>query len=390
VKRPRVASIALIALAGCPKAEAPLEAQRQELAALDRVPMPEGWAPQASVVVSDQMVQALVERAVKASPKVPEVAIDGPLGLTIHAEPHPNPPTLELRSSPRGPWCVDVAAASTGTVGLSMGGMGGNVGWRSDLLATFDVEGRPGASGFDIDVLPVERNAWTLNLDVFGLPLEYDQVLESELSRRLLRGTEGVLDGPIPIATLPPDGDVRLRGLRTHVDQDLTFELGFVTLINGEVQSLPDPEGGFAVVLPAKTLLGIASAALIREGPQHGYLAEPTQLHLDQGGFEMWVKIWKEGRRERWREFVLRGTIGLDDANMLSFQTAQVAQVDKERWRTPLDPVIRTAIVDAMNKSLDVTFPGRYVHTIGAESLYVDVTRVEADAEVLTIWGNVH
>jgi hypothetical protein len=379
-------------LAACPPKQVPLDAMHMQLEQLDRLPMPDGWASQATIVLSAPLVQTLVDRgAESARGQIVPITIPGPLGIELHAEPKPDVPQLTLNPSDACVGCVGVDIGWTGTIGLELAGVGGDVGWRSTVDATVSLDGRPVDDGFAIALVPVAPDQWDVDLEVLGLPPAYNALLSQVLGQRLEAAkTAGPLAHPIPLATVPGDGAVRLRSVRSRFDQGLAFDLGFSTLNAGSVLAVPDPGPGFAVVLPADTLAGIATAALLRAGPQHGYLPEVTAMHLADGRFELWVRVWHVAHRQKWREFVLRGAIGLDDQGGLAFATDDVVQTGKLGGGGFLDPVVKTVILDALQKSTAVTVPGRYVHTMGTTALVVDVTRVEADHDVLTVWGLVH
>ena len=188
---------------------------------------------------------------------------------------------------------------------------------------------------------------------------------------------------------MPYDGLVRMRGLRTRYAGALDVDLGFSTLRTGVVKDQPDPGTGFAVVLPADTLLGIAQAAMIRTGPIQGYAPEPTALHVDDGKFELWMKIWKVAPREKWREYVVRGAFGLENG-VLSVQADDAVETGKEKWGSPLSPIIQAVVVDTLKKTLAVQAPGQYVHPLGdVGDLKVTLTRVKADDDVLIAWGTI-
>lgn len=379
-------------LFGCEEPTPPLQVERTQLASLDRVPMAPGWAPQATLVLSQGQIQKLVTRfAVQAAPKAPTITVDGgPVSLSAKVK--PEPPRVALSASDRCGDCVALHGEGTGALTLSAGTLGGDLRWRSQVDAVARVEGTPRPAGFDVTVVPVERESWTVGLDVRGLPPIYGGLIEAALARQIEVGIReaGPLAHPIPVATLPYDGLVRLRGLRSRYVGGVGVDLAFSTLQAGTVHEAPDPGPGFAVRVPSGTLAGIAHAALVRMGPVEGVQPEVTALHLDDGRFELWMKIWKVARREVWREYVLRGEVRLEDG-LVRILPEDAHEVGQKAWRTPLEPVVQAVVVDTLKKTLAVDAPGRYLQPIGdgSAALIVTLQRLQADEDALTVWGTI-
>jgi hypothetical protein len=375
-------------LLGCPHPEAPLAARLAQLDVLDRAPLEPEWPAQATVVVSDSLVDRLVAEVAQSRP-IPEIAIRPPLGFEIRARPRLGAPRVGLAASPRGPWCIDVAMGWQGHLGLSLAGWSADVAWRSDVGATVAILGIPTPDGLLVSLEPVAREAWTVDVALEGVPAPYDRIVSHAVERQLEIGVReaGPLSAAIPLALVPLHGPVRLRGLRAWAGEDLAIDLAFSTMSAGAVASVPDPGEGFAVVLPAATLLGLAQAALIRQGPTRAYQPEPTVLHLDGGRFELWLRVWKQGRRPRWREYVLRGTIGFLPAGGLAFHAEDVDEVARENWSTAIDPLIRGLVLRALESAADVQVPARYVQPLGDKAVSFELVRIAAQDDVLTIWG---
>ncbi len=378
-------------LLGCPEPIVPLEPARAELAALDRVPMPVGWPAQATIVLSDAQVQTLVTRfAKRPGAKPPELTIDGGL-VTIKAVVQAEPPNVDLNASTTCPECVALNGWGLGAVAFTAAGVAAKLNWRSEVTAQAKVDGTPRAEGFEIAVIPVERESWTVGLDVKGLPPLYGTMLEQALEHQIEVGIKeaGPLAHPIPIATIPYDGLVRMRGLRTHYADGLAVDLGFSTMHAGTVHAAPNPGAGFAAAVPAETLLGLAHGALVRNGPIEGFQPEPTALHLDDGKFELWLKIWKVARKEKWREYVLRGTLALENG-VIALHPDDATETGKESWGGPLDPVVQAVVIDTLKKSLAVQAPGKFVHPMGDQGdLTVVLTKLDANDDTLTVWGTI-
>jgi hypothetical protein len=376
-------------LIGCPEPIVPLEGARTELAALDRVPMPVGWPAQATIVLSDAQVQALVTRFARAGAAKPELNIDGGM-VTIRAVVTADPPHVDLDASPTCTECVALQGWGTGAVSLSAAGMSSALNWRSEVAAQARVDGSPRPDGFEIAVVPIERESWTVGLDVQGLPPVYGTMIEQALEHQIEVGIKdaGPLARAIPLATIPYDGLVRMRGLRTHYADGLAVDLGFSAMHSGAVHTIPAPGDGFAVAVPAETLLGLAHGALVRQGPIEGFQPEPTSIHLDNGKFELWLKIWKVSHKEKWREYVLRGTLALENG-VIALHTVDATETGKNAWGGPLDPVVQAMVVDTLKKSLAIETPGSFVHPLGDQgAITVDLTRLDANNDVLTVWGN--
>lgn len=383
--------VGLVALLGCKEPPPPLEDVRVELLRLDGEPLPDGWAPQATVVVSETLLEELIARYAKAQGPLPDVVASA-YGVDVTATPVVKPPKIDLSPSDACPTCIRVDTAWEGAItlsfGLAIGTVGADIAWRSGVGATVTVEGAPKESGFQLQLLPFEPETWSTDLDVAGLPAPHDLALERTLASRVQGVIHEQLSEPMVLADVPQGGEVRLRGLRTKVDKGLAVDLGFSTVQAGEVPVVPDPREGFAVVLPAKTLLGVAQAAVVRHGAVEGYLAEPTAFHVDGDRFSLELKIWKQARREKWRNFLVDGQLKLE-RGQLSFVPDRVVQLDKQKWSSPMDPIVKKVALDALEKACAVSVPAKYVQTLGSEELVVELIAMEAKGDVLTLWGDV-
>jgi hypothetical protein len=384
-----------LGLLACATVHAPFDTQRAALATLDTAPFPPDWAPQAVVVVSDPLLNRLATRAAAeySSSVVSDLTLTPPIGPSIKASPKLGSSDIHIVQVPSCPTCLGVNFGWNGSVAISALGLSTDLGWKTRVGGMVTVEGVPTDAGLEVRATAVDRDKWTVNLNVDKSLPPYDTLLTRLASNRVLASIQGPgpLDKPISLATVPRDGLVRLRGVRARPDKAIAVDLGFSTLSFGNVVAVPDPGDGFAVRFPAKTLFGVAQAAALRSGPQDGYYAEPTSLHLNDGRFEMQIKVWKLGKKgDKWREFMIRGKIEVDAGGQVNFRPDDVDEIARQSWTTPIDALLDPLMLSMLKKATSVTVPGRHVHPFGkGPDLVVEVRRIEADQDVLTIWGGV-
>ena len=388
--------VALVALLGCPHQVTSLADEQKALAAQEGVPMPADWSAQATVVVGQPLLQRLVSRAAEAAKGVsmPDLTTRTPLGIEVHAIPHPQTPDIALKAVTDCPYCIGADVDMRGKLDLSMtsqlGGLSGAIPWHAKLGATMRVEGQPGPKGLAIVLEPIHRDQWTLAAGLDTSSTQIVNLFGSLLQQRLRQAlVDGPLAAPMMVATVPTDQGVRLRGLRAYVHSGLAVDLGFAALRSGRVTSIPDPGDGFVVVMPADTVLGLVQGNLLRGEPIHGFIADPQSLTLQDGRFKLDVRVWKSAEHESWREYTLEGTLGLDEQGVIGFHPDEVSHGTHRGWITPVHPLVQGAVLAAMQKSCAVDVPGKYVQQVGDKQLVVDITRLYADEDVLTLWGKV-
>lgn len=383
----------IISLLACATVHAPFESQRAALTALDVAPFPSDWPAQAVVVVSDPLLNQIATRAAQeySAGVVSDVVLTPPYGPSLKATPRLGANELHIGPAAGCPTCLGVNLGWKGSIAISVLGLTKDLGWSTRIAGMVSIDGVPTDAGLEVRATAVDRDKWTMSLQSDTTLPPYDTLLTSLLSNRILANIQsaGMLDSPIVIATVPKEGLVRLRGVRARPDKAVAIDLGFSTLDSGVVTAMPDAGDGFAVRFPAKTMFGVAQAAALRNGPQDGYYAEPTSLHLDDGRFEMQLKVWKLGKKsDKWREFMMRGTVGLDAAGQVVFHPDDVDEIGRQSWTTPIDPLLDPLMLSMLKKSAAVTVPGRYVHPFGkGPDLVIEVTRIVADDDTLTIWG---
>jgi hypothetical protein len=395
--------VALALGAGCAgKPVDPLAADRAQLLALDDEPPPEGWPSDATVFIGHELIRAQLQAAFDDArgEAAKQPAFTTPLG-DIRMVPTARVRGVRLAPSDACAECVTVSTLVEGELQIGVTGPVGEASYDAQYtaaassawrLALVSEEGRQRVS-----LRAVTGEEWKVDVKLSGLPGPLNAVFSGGLTEQV-RGLvdEGLLH-TIPIADLPDDELVHIRGLRARTvltkpgtaHYVVAVEVSFVALRRGDVGAPPDPGEGFSVVIPEPTLLGLVQAATLRAEPADGHVAEPLSLDVDGDRFELLLRIWEIAPKPKSRDFRIGGRFILEDGEV----RVSADEAREEGAGFTLDPLallIRAATLDALQKGLSMVVPAREEHgLLLGRRVAVEVQSVRGEADALRIDGRV-
>jgi hypothetical protein len=344
-------SIALMLLHGCASVIEDYEEART-LALTEPSFVPANWLPDASIQLSQPMIDTLITTALTPPPSLTSTLNAGVMSLT----PALTVERLQLAASTDCTDCLQVDVD-----------LGGTVGWAAPIVGTGSTSVRVGCRlDTRLVITPVEHG-----FRIGVVPNRIKDV-HAEVGR-LRTGVD--LSGPIAswvqsglIAVIPPfsltevgTDTAPVRGMRVSS----TNQVVRVDLLTGArtpgflPADLPAPRTGFSVDVALDSLLQIARADAFREPPMaRGIVAEPTQLRFEPDHFLVRLRLWKTGRGF-WRDYEVKGTYAMngDDLLMSPTETKDKGHSPGAAFADPLVALTEGLVQRAVRKALDTAVP---------------------------------
>lgn len=373
----------------------PLAQDRARLLALDDEPLPNDFAPEATLVVGGELLRQNLERALLdaaseagALLEVPTPA--GALGLT----PSASVESLALSPGAACVACADVSLVVVGELEGRLGPLRERLPYRLEtrvplelvlvgdahkdrVLARVATGGAPRAEVSFGDLPPI-------------LGERFSELLADRLRALLARG----LVPDLVVAELPKDERVRVRGLRARpVALDggksaLAVELAFVALERGRVEAVPDPGDGFLVAIPDETLLGVARAAALRAEPLEGFVVEPKAVSTEGERFTLELAVWRIAPEPVADRYRVEGALQLADGELkLVPERATLAGTPRFSL-DPVDLLVRARVLEELKRALTAALPSSGEQEVAlSRKVVVELVGVEGRDGVLLLRG---
>lgn len=345
-------SIVLFWLPGCASVIPDFEAAR-DLALSEPGYIPQDWKPDASIQLSQPLLDALITTALTPPPSISSTLSAGVLSLT---------PTLTVERLSLTP-SADCSECLQIDVDL-----GGTVGWSAPLIGTGTTSARVGCridlkmmittveNGFRVGVAP--NRIKDVHAEVAGMRTGFD------LTGSIATWVQSSMVAIIPSVALTEVGSDAAPVRAARVSS--TGQVVRVDLLTGARTPgvVPDvlvpPTEGFSVDVSLESLLAIARADAFRTPPMaRGILAEPTKLVFEPDEFRVGLRLWKTTGRGFWRDYEVTGTYGMEGDNLVMSPTST-----KDKGHSPgaafADPLVAMTeglIQRAIRKALDTAVP---------------------------------
>ncbi len=371
----------LLALLACVPSSDPLLHQRQALAGLG--PLDDDWAAQASLALDPGVVSGWIADGVRAELAHLPNSLTLPGGvfgdLVV---------TQELTVAPVEVAIVErklhVATPIEGEVEVLLetllGAAAETFGWTGTFLASYEVL----RVDSTIVARPHEPETWGLEL-VLGEGVDvFDETLGALFEEALRTSLKRSPPESRVLAELPEDMVQDLR-LRTGVDA-LVVDFAFHVLHPGEVGDVPPPEGGFVAVLPERTALGLAQAAVLAEPPA-AEVVQPVSLELDGTRYALGVRQHVPSRLRPSRAFTLEGELVLEGGELVVRPLAVETLGGTAKARLSEDHRVR--LLADLTEALTVSLPAKSTAWVAGEDRPIEAVRLDASGGQLVVWGAV-
>jgi hypothetical protein len=294
--------------------------------------------------------------------------------------------------------CLEVRAEAAGTLQLELSTIFGPLAhaltFKARALTTAALGVQEGTAESLVHVRPVRDGAWAVSVDVEGAPPEVNELVSSALAERLEQALAAGLLPKLPLAEVPTDSVALLRGARARParlpsgEAGVAVELTFGVLEAGVVASGPDPGDGFVVVVPARTLLGLARAAALRAEPMDGHVAEPLDVQLEGDRFLLELRVWRLAARPVPRDFSVSGRVVVEGG-----EVRVVPDRAEDRGGFTLDPLellVRQTMLARLQEGLAAMLPAHHEQELlMGRRVAIEVQRVTGEEGALLLVGSV-
>jgi len=373
----------------------PLAADRARLLELDQTTVERDWPAQATVLLSERMLNARAQEAaanaLAANESERRLSL---LGMELVLRPNLAVERIRLAPSKACAACAALSADIIGVVDVALGGGGAALTKRVALSATatgtLEIVVTPLDGGRRlVQARAVPAGDWAVELSLEGLSADWNAGI-SELLEDQLRQAVALQSLPdFDLVELPVEGPVRVRDLRIRVaERGLAIDFAFQVLDAGVAED-PAALDGWVAAVPAATVLGIARAAALREPPVDGHAPEPIRLDLDGDRFTLTVRLWTIAPKPTSRDFEVSGRFAVGTNGALALDVDNAREVGAGgRDLNPMTMITRAHILQRLTESLGAVVPSSYRHRLVGQEIELRLVEPVARAEVLYLYGS--
>lgn len=353
-----------------------LYAETREAVLAPVPPAPPQWAPDAVLLLPDDLLEALVGQALEA-------VLDGVRnritvgGVFAGASVVPKAALRKLEVSP-GSAC-DACLTVRLRLKLSAEVVIGPVAMQpvqatADATVQLEVVDEPAAGTTPRRLVARVRQVDRLDVGgADGVQLVLDGALE--------RWVQDLLSNRLPPIPLAEPGAVPLRALRVRaVEGALVVEA--LTEGGAEATALRPavPPGHWGVAVAQDALLALARRAAFEQGvlDLDVYL-DPRGLTVDGDRFALDLRVWRLAGRGWWRDYRVSGAVNTT-GQRLRLEPDAVEEVDRSRWAGLADPLAllaRSRILDAIAEGATQSIKARSGVVVAGLEVTADVRSVE-------------
>ncbi len=359
----------------------PLLHQRNALA--DLGPLDPAWAPQASLAVDPDIVAGWIADGVTqelADLPTRLTLPGGVLGDLVLTQALSVAPVEVAIAGQRLHVATPVQGEVEVVLDTLLGRAAETFSWTATVLCAYEIvlEGRT------LLARPHESGRWAVEFRLGETGDVVDETL-GVLFEEAMRASL-VLEPPAPrqLAVLP-ESTVRDLRLRPGADA-LVIDFAFQALHPGEVRDVPHPTGGFVAVLPERTALALAHAAVLAAGPADE-VVEPVSLALEGSGFELGVRHHVPSATRPRRGYQLTGELQLTDGQLVVVPGE--VQALGGAARITLSDDHRVRVIAELTRALSVSMPAQSTAWVAGEDRAIEAVRLAASEGQLVVWGAV-
>lgn len=336
-------------------------------------PAGESWAPDATIQMSEPLLDSVITASLNPAPrfdgKIEAGVVTLSPGLTVDS--------LRIGAATTCRECLQLDVNIGGTIGWSTmfgsGTTGAKIGCRLDSALAIT----PTETGFAIGAVPRAIHDVHLELAGFKGGVSLDGPITSFVQTTVLQGLPTLPLTEIGSETAPA------RGIRiTSQNKVLRVDLLTGARENTAVPAvLAPPTNGFSVDVSLVSLLAIARAEAFKAGPLAlGILAEPTALDFQGDQFRIGLRLWKTTGRGWWHDYEITGKYAID-GDQLVMTSDKVSDLGHSPGAALVDPLMAMTegiVQRALKSALDTTVPASSgkMGDLGAEIVLTELTGV--------------
>jgi len=389
-----VSLLLLLTLAGCARPVDPLAAQREALTLALEAPLPDGWAPHASLVVRQSVVEGVVLEALSRAMAVAVAPVEQSFfGLTASMTPTVSVTSARMSAGEGCEGCLSVTLALEGGAEMALENPTGRreqrVDWTGEasgtVLLRLDEDGRRVVAEI------ADPKSWRASVDFAQVPGGWNSAISSALSAGLQAQVGRPSLPAIPLVRLEDDPRARLKGLRVRTAEvGVVVDFAFALASAGAVVDLqaPPAEADWAVVVPAATALGMLRTAALSQPFTSDAPVVPELAGLSlEDGFVLDVLAWPTRGRGGAREVTVYGDVALVDGDV-NVSVARAELVEQEGVLPDLAALLYgDRVLGELADAMSLTVPGARTQSVGGVALSGRTSSVSTADGALVLSG---
>lgn len=357
--------------------------ETRRLYALERATSaPEGWLPEASVALSQSMVEQALNVALTHT-----LSQMKPIDLKVATlKPRLRLERLELVEDRSCADCVGFKVRLSGSVTATVAGVESALPLGLDLGAGLRFTTQEQGELREVRVQPARLNSFALDTQSrLGMGLSLNDTMQ-DWAAGLLKQVQPASLGTFGGAELPVL-DLRVRSRGAALTLELLTDAAHGAPLS---QSPATPRKGWVARVSEATLLDHARRAAFQLGEiTMDVYGEPVSLDLDGDRFTLGLRVWRLKGLGWWREYTIHGRIGVVD-NRLTLTAERVEAGDRSpgaRLADPLSTLGERLILKAIEDAAQQALPASQASEVSEFRLLVRVTQATGQGDALELGG---
>lgn len=348
--------------------------------------VPEDWAPDIRLQISDSTVQSLAEAAVNTGilDVKKTLEVEGPLGLTVRITPRAETESLTLAASTSCEACLAVTASLHGNARWAVGPAKGSLPWSADLSAVLRLASRQREGAMELEASLT---------DVRGLSVRAGKARAIEVGPALKGWAKGALAKAPPLALGRIGGKaLPIRRLRFST-ADGHVEVQALSDVPGwaPVAPVPPPRSGWSVALSEATVGALLRRETFKMGLlDHNIALDPRAIDFDGDRFALDLRLWRLQGAGWWRDYTVKGHASIAKGK-LKLKSTEATEGDTSKgagFADPLALLLEQRILEEVAKGVRQAVPASKQADLRGATLKARTTRLETHGDALVLVGS--
>jgi hypothetical protein len=206
----------------------------------------------------------------------------------------------------------------------------------------------------------------------------------------LVRTAIGEALPPIPIVDLAESG-LPVRDMRVRTGPE-ALRIEVLSNVPGALPAtvgLPERDS-ILVGLSETVLAGLLRRSAFEHGPvSHETAVDPQAIEVDGNHFQLKLRLWRLAGPGWWRDYDVKGTLAVMDGKirLKPDSVREVGQSQGAELADPLAALFETAILGAIESSLDRSLPAARRSNVGGVGFRAAAKGVSGSADTLVVDG---
>lgn len=373
----------LLAACGGARVRSAFDTRLEEVLAPPK-PLPSSWSPDASVILSSDVVAEALGAALQAAPLQAEVSL---AGLSARPSLSVRDIAIDLPSAPCD-GCIGASARLEGTLGLQALGATAAAVLTAELSVDLSLSARAEDGVHELRLRPERVVEVAVRLGGRApAPLQRLSLtpLERWLSGAVLDAVPDVRVARFGLEGLPVLG-LRVVPIAGGVRLDAATEAPPLAF---PLPAPPPPRAGWSGRVSTASALALARRALFRAGPvTHGVWPDPAGLVVEGGRFALDLRLWRP-RPGWWLDLDISGVVRFERGRfvLVAEEVVERAASRGARAVDPLAALLQGRILEGVADALTTALPMRAQEHLGHARATWTVADVTTEGDTLAVQG---